>query len=130
MLMISRVLNQDIEDFDNKDDEIYGLVTGDVQSSDGHSSRTLSLPPIVGCIFNLICPEPNEWLYDYEMHNMKRNDSLWQRLLASSNNDSFYINNLWTSFATQGENDLEKKNKFLREKVDFAAPIVDKRIEC
>ena len=60
---------------------------------------------------------------------MKRNDSLWQRLFDLSNSDSFDINNLWNSFATQGENGLEKKPKFLREKVDFAAPIVNKCIE-
>ena len=115
LLMISRVTNQD---FYNYGKQIDGLRTGDIQctiTSDDHYSRTLSLLMIVGQVLNLICSGPNKWLYDYEMRNMKRNDSLWHRLFAASNNDSFNINNLWSSFATQGENVLEKKNKFFRE---------------
>ena len=43
---------------------------------------------------------------------------------ASSNDDTFDIKNLWTSFTIQGENACVKKPKFLREKVDFSAPTV------
>ena len=60
----SSVLNH----FDNKYDK---------QFSDGRYSRQLSLLMIVGQVFNIICTGSNEWEYDYELHNMKRNDSLW-----------------------------------------------------
>ena len=76
LLMASRVTNPD---FYLYKDKIDGLGMGDMQciiTSDGHYSRTLSLLTIVGEIFNIFCREPSEWFYYYEIHNMKRNDSL------------------------------------------------------
>ena len=60
---------------------------------------------------------------------MDRNDLLWRRLFLSSNNDSFDINTLWTSYVTQGENSSDKKHKFLRDIVDFWGPTVRNLIE-
>ena len=60
---------------------------------------------------------------------MKRNDSLWHRLIAASKINSFNIKNTWSLFATQGDNILENKNKLLRDKVDFDATIFNKFIE-
>ena len=62
--------------------------------------------------------------YDNENHNLERHDSLWQRLFALSNNDSLNIKNVWSSFANEGGKTIVKKNKFLRDKVNFEEPIL------
>ena len=48
----------------------------DVKSSDANYSRELSLLRIVGHVYNIICPERNEWIYDYERRNIDPNDLL------------------------------------------------------
>ena len=96
---------------------------GDVQSSYANYSHELSLLTIVEKVYSITRSEPNEWISDFERRNMDRNDLLWRRLFLLSNNDSFDIKTLWTSFAIRRENTSDKKQKFLRDKVNFGPPL-------
>ena len=82
-----------------------------------------------GGLFEIVYPKGNEWKYDYENHNMERNVSLWQRLFASSNNDSFNIKNSLSSFDNEGGRAIVKEYKLLRDKVNFDETISKKCIE-
>ena len=63
-------------------------------------------------VFEIVCPEDNEWTYDYGYHNLKRNDAVWQKLFASSNDVRLDINNLWSLFHKEGNQPIVKKTSF------------------
>ena len=59
-----------------------------------------------------------------ETRNSERNNVLWRRLFVSSNNESFDIDTLWTSYASKVNNPPVEMNKNVRDIVNFAAPSV------
>ena len=61
--------------------------------------------------YRIVGPEEDEWRYDYEVKRLNRNDTHWQRLFASSNNNTFNIENLWSLFSEEGNKEMVKKNK-------------------
>ena len=77
---------------------------------------------VIDQVFKILVSEKNLWKYAYEVKWLDRNDLRWQRLFASLNNNTFNIENLWSLFSEQGNKDVVKKDKFLREKVPLDAP--------
>ena len=93
-------------------------------NEDKQYSPVLSLLTICEQVWNIARTSPNQWLYDHETRDLERNDALWRRLFVSSNNESFDINTLWTSYARSVNNPAVKNDKNVRDIVNFSAPTV------
>ena len=105
LVMIQRAQNNDFYNYKDKID-CYPKVL------DGCYLPPLTVLWFVQKVFEIVCLEDNEWAYDYGYHNMKRDYALWKRLVASSNNVQFNHNNLWSSFAKEGNKAVMKKQVF------------------
>ena len=81
-------------------------------------------------VWQLVTPQDKLWVYDFHDKGFHRNDTVWQRLFASSNNDDSNIENLWQVFAEDGN---KKKNKLIDQclmgKVSFDDKHVNRWIE-
>ena len=66
-------------------------------------------------VWRLVTDSNNLWNYDYHDKGLDRNDLVWQRLFASSNNDDFNIEHVWTLFA----GDKKNTDQFLKGIVKF-----------
>ena len=76
-------------------------------------------------VWQLVTPEDKLWKYDFHDKGIPRNDAVWKRLFASSNNDAFNIDNLWQVFAEDGN---KKKNKLIDKCLMGKVSVDDKHV--
>ena len=99
------------------------------EGMDGCYWHRLAMLGFIQEVCKIVCPEENQWIYDYEVKGMKRNDNHWQRLFLASKNVTFDIGNLWHYFNLLGNKEIVKNKNKLGSKVTFDASHFNKWIE-
>ena len=85
----------------------------------------LVLIEFISKIWDIVTPTDKIWKYEFTTKGFPRNDTVWKRLFASSNCESFNFDNLWQVFGDEGN---KKKNKLLDKCLMGIVSFTDKHV--